>query len=73
MVLARIAVADNSLEEAEKELISEAIKALNLPTIVTVERLIYERTSLDILLSKINNPLVKDNLYQSGACHFCDE
>jgi uncharacterized protein YjbI with pentapeptide repeats/uncharacterized protein (DUF697 family) len=66
MVLVRMAIADNVLEESEKELISEAIKALQLPINLTVEQLMDERVSLDTLLRKINSPLVKDKVYQSA-------
>jgi uncharacterized protein YjbI with pentapeptide repeats/uncharacterized protein (DUF697 family)/tellurite resistance protein len=66
MVLVRMAIADNVLEESEKELISDAIKSLQLPLEITVERLIDERINLETLLQKINSPLVKDKVYQSA-------
>jgi uncharacterized protein YjbI with pentapeptide repeats/uncharacterized protein (DUF697 family) len=66
MVLVRMAIADNALEVPERELVQEAIKALDLPSEMTLERLIDERMSLDTLLKKINSPLVKDKVYQSA-------
>jgi uncharacterized protein YjbI with pentapeptide repeats/uncharacterized protein (DUF697 family) len=66
MILVRVAIADQVLEDAEKELIHEAIQALQLSPEITVERLMDERISLDALLKKINSPLVKERMYQSA-------
>jgi uncharacterized protein YjbI with pentapeptide repeats/uncharacterized protein (DUF697 family) len=66
MVLVRLAIADQHLEAPERELLTEALKALQLPAEITVERLLDDRTSLDILLAKINSPIIREKVYQSA-------
>ncbi len=66
MVLVRLAMADRNLEAAEKQMLTEALQALNLPAEVTVDRLLDDRTSLDQLLKKINSPIIREKVYQSA-------
>lgn len=66
MILTQMAIADNRLEAEEKAMLAEAIKALDLPTEITIERLLEERISLNELLEKIHSPLIKEQLYQSA-------
>jgi uncharacterized protein YjbI with pentapeptide repeats/uncharacterized protein (DUF697 family) len=66
LVLVRLATADNQLEAAERTLLDEALKALQLPPEMTLERLLDERASLDTLLAKINSPIIREKVYQSA-------
>jgi uncharacterized protein YjbI with pentapeptide repeats/uncharacterized protein (DUF697 family) len=66
MVLVRLAIADHNLEAAEQLMLVEALKALELPAEVTLERLTDDRTSFDQLLQKINSPIIRERVYQSA-------
>jgi uncharacterized protein YjbI with pentapeptide repeats/uncharacterized protein (DUF697 family)/tellurite resistance protein len=66
MVLVRLAIADRRLEESEKQMLMEAIRVLNLPPEITLERLLDDRTSLTELLKKINSPIIRERVYQSA-------
>lgn len=66
MVLVRLAIADGQLEEPERELLNEALQALDLPAEITVERLLDDRTSLDTLFGQINSPIIREKVYQSA-------
>lgn len=66
MVLVRLATADHQLEAPEKQMLTEALQALKLPTEITLERLLDDRTSLDQLLKKINSPIIREKVYQSA-------
>jgi uncharacterized protein YjbI with pentapeptide repeats/uncharacterized protein (DUF697 family) len=66
MVLVRLAIADHDLEGTEKQMLTEALQALKLPTEITLERLLDDRTSLDSLLKKINSPIIRERVYQSA-------
>jgi uncharacterized protein YjbI with pentapeptide repeats/uncharacterized protein (DUF697 family) len=66
MVLVRLAIADHQLEDPEKQMLTEAIRVLNLPEEITLERLLDDRTSLNELLKKINSPIIRERVYQSA-------
>jgi uncharacterized protein YjbI with pentapeptide repeats/uncharacterized protein (DUF697 family)/tellurite resistance protein len=66
MVLVRLAIADNSLEAPEKQMLGEALQVLDLPKEITMERLLDDRTTLDELLKKINSPIIRERVYQSA-------
>lgn len=66
MILIQVANADNRIDERERELLEEAIAALELQSEITLDRLLEERISVNDLLEKINSPLVKEQLYQSA-------
>jgi uncharacterized protein (DUF697 family) len=66
MVLVRLAIADHQLEDPEKQMLTEAIRVLNLPKEITLERLLDDRTSLNELLKKINSPIIRERVYQSA-------
>jgi uncharacterized protein YjbI with pentapeptide repeats/uncharacterized protein (DUF697 family) len=66
MVLVRLAIADADLEPTERTLLAEALKALELPADITLDRLLDDRTSLDELLAKINSPIIREKVYQSA-------
>jgi uncharacterized protein (DUF697 family)/tellurite resistance protein len=66
MVLVRLAIADAELEATERSLLGEALKALELPADITLDRLLDDRTSLDELLAKINSPIIAEKVYQSA-------
>jgi uncharacterized protein YjbI with pentapeptide repeats/uncharacterized protein (DUF697 family) len=66
MVLVRLAIADHQLEDPEKQMLTEAIRVLDLPKEITLERLLDDRTSLSELLKKINSPIIRERVYQSA-------
>jgi uncharacterized protein YjbI with pentapeptide repeats/uncharacterized protein (DUF697 family) len=66
MVLVRLAIADAELEETERNLLVEALKALQLPIDITLDRVLDDRTSSDELLAKINSPIIREKVYQSA-------
>lgn len=66
MVLVRLAIADAELEGTENNLLIEAIKSLELPEDITLDRLLDDRTNLDELLSKITSPIIREKVYQSA-------
>jgi uncharacterized protein YjbI with pentapeptide repeats/uncharacterized protein (DUF697 family) len=66
LVLVRLAIADHKLDDLEKQMLTEAIKVLNLPEEITLERLLDDRTSLTELLKKINSPIIRERVYQSA-------
>jgi uncharacterized protein YjbI with pentapeptide repeats/uncharacterized protein (DUF697 family) len=66
MVLVRLAIADAELKATERNLLAEALKALELPADITLDRLLDDRTSLDDLLAKINSPIIREKVYQSA-------
>jgi uncharacterized protein YjbI with pentapeptide repeats/uncharacterized protein (DUF697 family) len=66
MVLARLAIADNALESPERQLLQEALQALELPADITLERVLDDRTSLETLLGKLTSPIIREKVYQSA-------
>jgi uncharacterized protein YjbI with pentapeptide repeats/uncharacterized protein (DUF697 family) len=66
MILVRLAIADHRLDDLEKEMLTEAIKVLNLPEEITLERLLDDHTSTTELLKKINSPIIRERVYQSA-------
>jgi uncharacterized protein YjbI with pentapeptide repeats/uncharacterized protein (DUF697 family) len=66
MVLVRLSIADHQLEDPEKQMLVEAIRVLDLPKEITLERLLDDRTSLNELLKKINSPIIRERVYQSA-------
>lgn len=66
MVLVRLAIADAELEATERNLLVEALKALELPADITLDRVLDDRTNLDELLAKINSPIIREKVYQSA-------
>jgi uncharacterized protein YjbI with pentapeptide repeats/uncharacterized protein (DUF697 family)/tellurite resistance protein len=66
MVLVRLAIADHNLEDAETQMLTEALQALKLPAEITLERLLDDRSSLDSLLKRITSPIIRERVYQSA-------
>jgi uncharacterized protein YjbI with pentapeptide repeats/uncharacterized protein (DUF697 family)/tellurite resistance protein len=66
MVLVRLAIADHDLEAMEREMLSEALSALELDRKLTLEQLLDDRTSFDELLGKLHSPIIRERVYQSA-------
>jgi uncharacterized protein YjbI with pentapeptide repeats/uncharacterized protein (DUF697 family) len=66
MVLVRLAIADHELEAMEREMLSEALSALELDEKLTLEQLLDDRTSFDELLGKLHSPIIRERVYQSA-------
>jgi uncharacterized protein YjbI with pentapeptide repeats/uncharacterized protein (DUF697 family)/tellurite resistance protein len=66
MVLVRLAIADHDLEAMEREMLSEALSALELGEKFTLEQLLDDRTSFDELLGKLHSPIIRERVYQSA-------
>ncbi|NJM45496.1 MAG: hypothetical protein HC860_04425 [Alkalinema sp. RU_4_3] len=66
MVLVRLAIADHELEAMEREMLSEALSALELDEKFTLEQLLDDRTSFDDLLAKLHSPIIRERVYQSA-------
>ncbi len=66
MVLVRLAIADHDLEAMEREMLAEALSALELDEKITLEQLLDDRTSFDELLGKLHSPIIRERVYQSA-------
>jgi uncharacterized protein YjbI with pentapeptide repeats/uncharacterized protein (DUF697 family)/tellurite resistance protein len=66
MVLVRLAIADHDLEAMEREMLLEALSALELGEKFTLEQLLDDRISFDELLGKLHSPIIRERVYQSA-------